>query len=32
MNILLIGATGTIGKSVSALLMEKGHKVISATY
>lgn len=32
MNILLIGATGTIGKLVGALLMEKGHKVISATY
>ncbi|MFN3195697.1 MAG: short chain dehydrogenase [Chlorobiota bacterium] len=31
MNILIIGATGTIGKEVAKLSVEKGHKVISAS-
>ena len=31
MKIVVIGATGTIGKAVSALLKEKGHEVIDAS-
>ncbi len=31
MKIVVIGATGTIGKAVSALLQEKGHEVVDAS-
>jgi len=32
MKILLIGATGTIGKAVSALLQTNSHEVVGAAY